>query len=383
MRLLHVIPSLNPKGGGPVEGLMQMSRVHRQQGHDVHVVCFDDPASPWLLDVGLTAHPIGQGKGGYAYNSSLVPWLQENLPRFDVVVIRGLWQYHAFGAWRVLRKSNIPYFVYTHGMLDPWFKYNYPLKHLKKWLYWPWADYRVLRDARAVLFTCEEEKNLAPQSFWLYKANSRVVKYGAARPPADAERVREVFFEAFPELRGKRLFLFLSRIHEKKGCDLLVNAFAEVASMAPDVVLVIAGPSETGLLATLQRIAVDRGVSDRIIWPGMLQRDLKWGAFYASELFVLPSHQENFGIAVAEALGCGLPVLISNKVNIWREIVADAAGLVGDDSIEGTTANLQRWLSLSKDEREAFKKRALHTFEERFTVEQMANSLIDTIKECL
>lgn len=383
MKILHVIPSLNPKGGGPVEGLLRMSRVHHEQGHDVHVVCFDDPASLWLRDLPLTPHALGAGIGSYAYHSGLVPWLKENLPGFDVVVIRGLWQYHAFGAWRVLHKSNIPYFVYTHGMLDPWFKYAYPLKHLKKWIYWPWADYRVLRDAHAVLFTCEEEMRLAPESFWLYKANSRVVKYGAARPPADSERMRKVFYEAYPELRGKRLLLFLSRIHQKKGCDLLVQAFARVASLGRDVALVMAGPDQNGLVSGLKKIADELGISDRVVWPGMLQGDLKWGAFYASELFVLPSHQENFGIAVAEALGCGLPVLISNKVNIWREIQADGAGLVGDDTVSGTADNLLCWLSLTSAQREVFKVQALRTFEERYTVEQMANSLIDTIKDCL
>lgn len=381
MKILHVIPSLNPKGGGPVEGLMQMSRVHREQGHDVHAVCFDDASSPWLQDVALTPHALGKGKGSYAYHSGLVPWLKENLASFDAVVIRGLWQYHAFGAWRVLNNSKVPYFVYTHGMLDPWFKQAYPLKHLKKWLYWPWADYRVLRDAQAVLFTCEEEMRLAPQSFWLYKANSRVVKYGAARPPADAARVREVFFGEYPELRGKRLLLFLSRIHEKKGCDLLVEAFARVANRAPNVMLVMAGPDQTGLVARLKAIAEEHGISNRIIWPGMLHGELKWGAFYASELFVLPSHQENFGIAVAEALGCGLPVLISDKVNIWREIKEDGAGLVGNDDLDDTERNLRYWLDLSEFGRAGMARQARETFEQRYTVEQMAGSLISTIKE--
>ncbi|MEB0151131.1 glycosyltransferase, partial [Pseudomonas sp. CCC2.2] len=84
------------------------------------------------------------------------------------------------GTWRALAKKKIPYFIFTHGMLDPWFKKNYPLKHLKKWLYWTWGEYRVLRDAKAVLFTCEEEKILARQSFWLYKANEVVTAFGTA-----------------------------------------------------------------------------------------------------------------------------------------------------------------------------------------------------------
>jgi glycosyltransferase involved in cell wall biosynthesis len=111
----------------------------------------------------------------------------------------------------------------------------------------------------------------------------------------------------------------------------------------------------------------------------MLQGDMKWGAFYASEAFVLPSHQENFGIAVAEAMGCGLPVLISDKVNIWREVEADGAGIVNTDTVEGTEKTLRQWLALDKDARKKMAEQAKLSFEKRFTVDAMANSLIQTI----
>lgn len=381
LRLLHIIPSLNPKGGGPIEGVLQMARVSKTHGHEVHVVCFDAQDSLWLPGLPVIPHPLGKGIGHYGYHRGLVPWLKANLKNFDAVIINGLWQYHAFGAWRVLHRSKVPYFVYTHGMLDPWFKHTYPLKHLKKWLYWPWADYRVLRDARAVLFTCEEEMRLAPKSFWLYKANARVVKYGAATPPQDAQGLRQGFLQAFPALQGKRNLLFLSRIHEKKGCDLLIEAFARTADLDPNVQLVMAGPDQTGWASALKAQAERLGIADRITWTGMLQGDLKWGAFYASELFVLPSHQENFGIAVAEALGCGLPVLISNKVNIWREIKADGAGLVGNDDVRDTEQNLRRWLGMDAAARSHMSALARQTFAERYTVEQMAQSMVSTIKE--
>lgn len=265
-------------------------------------------------------------------------------------------------------------------MLDPWFKKTYPLKHLKKWLFWPWADYRVLRDARAVLFTCEEERLLASQSFWLYKATEVVVKFGAATPPQDSQKLCKAFLLAFPELRDKRLFLFLSRIHEKKGCDLLIEAFARVAHQDATMQLVMAGPDQSGWMQELKALAEHFGIGDRITWTGMIQGDQKWGAFYASELFVLPSHQENFGIAVAESLGCGLPVLISNKVNIWREIEADGAGLVGADTVQDTEQNLRRWLNFDANQRLAMGRQAVQTFNARFTVEEMAKSLAETIK---
>jgi glycosyltransferase involved in cell wall biosynthesis len=271
-------------------------------------------------------------------------------------------------------------------MLDPWFNKAYPLKHLKKRLYWPF-EYRVLRDAAAVLFTCQEERVLARQSFRPYKVIEEVVSYGTARPAGDAEAQREAFLAAFPKLRDKPFLLFLSRIHPKKGCDVLIKAFAAVhpvrvtlqpgGEAAP--MLVIAGPDQVGWNAELVALAERLGVANRIVWPGMLQGDLKWGAFHGCEAFVLPSHQENFGIVVAEAAACGKPVLISNKVNIWREVESDGAGLVSGDNLDGTVDLLRRWAVTSQGERCAMGERARLCFESRFEIHRVAQSLLDVI----
>lgn len=380
MRLLHIIPSVNPQGGGPMEGVRQRGLRLLEMGHTVEVLTLDDPQARFVRDFPLAVHAMGPSEGRYQYNRKLVPWLQAHARDFDAIVVNGIWQYHSYGAWKALSKMGVPYFVFTHGMLDPWFKRTYPLKHLKKWLYWPWADYRVLRDAKAVLFTSEDERLLARQSFWLYRAREAVVSYGTKSPPDNAAVLREQFLLRHPELAGKRVLLFLSRIQEKKGCDLLIEAFAQVAAQDPDLHLLMAGPDQTGWVAELQTLAKARGVAGRISWPGMLQGDMKWGAFYSAEAFVLPSHQENFGIAVAEALGCGLPVLISDKVNIWREIQNDGAGIVGADTLDGTLQTLKHWLSLSALEKKNMAQRARSSFDERFTVDSMAKSLIDAVR---
>jgi len=373
------LSSANPGGGGPLEGVRQRGLRLQQMGHAVELATLDAPDEPFLGEFPLTVHALGPPRGRYRYSNKLVPWLERNVEKFDAVVINGLWQYHSFGAWRVLRRHGVPYFVFTHGMLDPWFKRRYPLKHLKKWLYWPWADYRVLRDASAVLFTSEEERLLARRSFALYRARECVVAYGTKTPPADAAVLRERFLAAHPGLRGRRLVLFLSRIHEKKGCDLLVEAFAAMAAADPLLHLVVAGPDQEGRVPQLVSQAARLGVADRITWPGMLRGDLKWGAFYSAEVFVLPSHQENFGIAVAEALGCGVPVLISDKVNIWREVLEHQAGLVGPDTLAGVGALLGQWQTLNLRQRETMGVNARALFRTRFTVDAMATDLIDVI----
>lgn len=346
----------------------------------MEVACLDAPDHAWHAAYPAPVHALGPAKLGYRYSPTLLPWLRANRQRFDAVIVDGLWQYHGLAAWRALSGTDTPYFVFTHGMLDPWFKRTYPLKHLKKWLYWPWAEHRVLRDARAVLFTCEEERRLARESFWLYKANEIVTAFGTDSPPDDDDsQLANGFFAAYPETHGKRLFLYLSRIHEKKGCDLLIEAFARVAIDDPTLHLIMAGPDQTGWASALKAQAQRLGVADRITWTGMLQGDAKWGAFHAAEVFCLPSHQENFGIVVAEALGCGKPVLISDKVNIWREIEADGAGIVRPDTVEGTADALRTWLALTPEAQDRMRAAGRQCFENRYRIERVAADLVDII----
>ncbi len=270
-------------------------------------------------------------------------------------------------------------------MLDPWFKRTYPLKHLKKLLYWPWAEYRVLRDAAAVLFTSEEERRLARESFSLYQLqrNRRQLRHGCAG--IDLETAREDFFEAFPNLRGQRFFLFLGRLHEKKGCELLIEAFAALrksSETGSPMQLVLAGPcADEEYLRHLKQLAAKATNDDgSITFTGMLTGDRKWGAFSAAEAFVLPSHQENFGIAVVEALACGTPVLISNQVNIWREIEADGAGYVENDDLAGTTRFAGTLdCDAARTTRGQWKRTRSECFRAPFEIERATDSLLEVI----
>lgn len=379
MKILHIIPSVNPLVGGTIECRRQEGEVLTRAGHTVEFVSIDAPDASWVAAFPLKTYALGPARLGYAYSPRLVPWLRANAGGYDSIIVNGLWQFPTFAAWLALHRSGQPYYVTPHGMLDPWFKRTFPLKHLKKMLYWRWADYRVLRDAHGVLFTCEEEGVLARQSFRPYRCKELIASIGTATPTGDPAAQRQAFLSAHPQLQGKRLLLFLSRIHVKKGCDLLLDAFAQAAASDPVLHLVMAGPDQTGWQAELQAQAARLGIAERITWPGMLSGDLKWGAFHAADAFVLPSHQENFGIAVAEALACGLPVLISNQVNIWREIEHDGAGLVAPDTLDGTRSLLQLWLALPEVERSDMSRRAVQCFTERFEITQAAQHLIHVL----
>ena len=356
--------------------MKQLAAAAVRQDQQVEIVTLDGPNTGWESEFPCAVHCLGPALFKYGYTPQLVPWLRRNAQRFDAVVVNGIWQYHSVATWRALRGSSIPYYVFVHGMLDPWFKRQYPLKHVKKMLYWPWADYRVVRDAYGVLFTSEEEKLLARQSFPRYRAKEIVVNYGTPGVTGDANAQRASFLQRFPDVRGKRCFLFLSRIHPKKGCDLLIEAFAPLLRSDPSLRLVIAGPDRAGLQPQLHKLARQLGVAQSLIWTGWLDDELKAGAFRVAEAFVLPSHQENFGMVVAEALSCQLPVLISNKVNIWREVIAEEAGLVAEDNLAGTRSMLKQWLALGTEARQAMARNAGHCFRQRFHIDSDACDML-------
>lgn len=362
MRVLHLTHSLNPENGGTSEALRQAVLAN---GMRHQVLCLDEPGAAWLSGFPAQVHALGP-TGGYGWTARLVPWLRAHGGEHDAWVVHGMWQYQGLAARQAALSMAVPYFVMAHGMLDPWFKRQYPFKHLKKWLYWPWAEYRVLRDANAVLFTSEEEAAAAAGSFWLYRARSVVVGMGLALDDAARASTAQAFLSAYPSLQGHRQMLFLGRLHAKKGCDLLLQAFAQVAAGDDSLRLVMAGTGEAHTVAVLQSTAAALGIGHKVVWTGLLQGTLKWSALRAAEVFVLPSHQENFGIAVVEALACGLPVIVSERVNIWREIVADGAGWAGPDTAQATADMLRSLLSLSPPQRQKVGLQAQRCFERRF-----------------
>jgi glycosyltransferase involved in cell wall biosynthesis len=371
---------------------MTSASVLSGQGCYQEILSLDSPLDPWTKTMPMKLHTMGLRNPRYlawrkkipwmhyGYTPHFVPWLKENAGRYDAIVIHGLWNYAALGSWRALARSPTPYFVYAHGMLDPYFNKIQPLKASAKQILWWFSEGRLLANARNVFFATEEERRLARQSFWPFRCRERVVAFGTKDVPADADAQIASFRAMLPQLAGRRYILFLSRIHPKKGCDLLIHAFAKAAANHEPLDLVMAGPDSVGWGSRLMKIAEDVGVAGRIHWPGMLRGDRKWGAFRAAEAFVLPSHQENFGLVVAEAMACGKPVLTTNKVNTWREVESSGAGLIANDDLEGITNLLTQFLALPDDEKQAMGERARQGFVENFDIDTMAPQLIKALR---
>jgi glycosyltransferase involved in cell wall biosynthesis len=379
LKILQLVHTLDPSVGGVAAAVVGLSSGLAKRGHEIDITVLEDPSAAWLAGVRLPVHALGAGLTSYRYSPKLLPWLKKHGGDYDRVIVNGIWQYLSFAVWRRYAGSSIPYFVFPHGMLDPWFKETFPLKHLKKWLYWPWADYRVLRDAAAVIFTSQEERLLARKSFWLYRARESVSPLGVETLEPVSSNVRESFFERFPQLRNRRVLLFLGRLHPKKGCDILIDAFAQVRD--DSVSLLLAGPDQVGWQAKLQEHVDNLNLSSRIVFAGMLQGETKQAALAVADAFILPSHQENFGMAVVEALAAGLPVLISNRINIWREVDQDGAGYVEPDDFSGTVRLLNRWIAAPPAVRDGMRANARRCFEQRFEINKAVDSLLQILSE--
>lgn len=366
-RVLHVISGLDPRHGGPTTALCALIRAQRDAGIDAALV------STWCdwdkLDVaqqlraeGFRVELIGPATRRLAWSPKIKPALRKLIPEFDVIHIHALWEDIQHRAARVARQLRKPYLITPHGMLDPW-----SLKQggTKKRLYLSLRLRRDLNQASAIHFTDEEEQALVkPLHLTAPGIVQRlIVDLADFSPPPSEGTLRA----KFPQLDDHPIVLFMSRVHPKKGLDLLIPAFAQCKD---DAMLVIAGPDRDDYIPQLQVLIDQHKIADRVVFTGMLDGRQRAEALADATLFVLPSYQENFGVVVIEALSVGVPVILSDKVNIHRQISENHLGEVVPTQIAPLADALNRWL---KDEfhRAAASQRArqfVHAHYDRMTL---------------
>ncbi|MEM9144122.1 MAG: glycosyltransferase [Bacteroidota bacterium] len=407
MKVLHVIDKMDPKKGGVCQAVRTMAKGLEVFGVQNEVVSVDNPRSSFLKQDTLQIHALGPAENVWSHSSRLYPWMVANLDRFQVVISHGLWQYPGYCVIRALKKlwgrtsmtrqmngKEIRFFVMPHGMLDPYFQKapDRKLKAIRNHLYWKIVESMVVHRADAILFTAEKERLLAKTPFRPYQPKKElVIGLGVEEPPHFSASMKEAFLARCPQVKNNPYLLFLGRIHQKKGLDFLIQAYGlllERSAMASSKLvkklpqLVIAGPGEESPFGqNLKRLIAANNLKQHVFFPGMLKDKAKWGAFYGAEAVLLPSHQENFGIGVVEALACGIPVLISNQVNIWKEINGAKGGLVAKDSLSGVLELLNHWMSTPLNERKTMGHNARQVFERHFAMEKASQTLLDAISD--
>lgn len=388
MKILHVITSMNPKTGGPSQGLRNLNPFIAEKFGQVEVVCMDEQNENYHLEDKFVIHKVGKGKTSFQYNPKLYNWLVEHLEYYEYVSVHGIWQYHNYAVYKAIKtlKNNNQrtpkVVIMAHGMLDPYFQKasTRKWKAIRNELVWRLTEKKAINAADALFFTCEEELLLARTTFKGYHPKKETnVGYGIQKPPVFTAEMKTAFEQMCPEVQAKKYWLFISRIDPKKGVDILIdvyNKLVEENHSMPE--LVIAGPVES---TYAQQMIKKANNNPHIHFPGMLTEDSKWGAFYGCEAYILPSHQENFGIAIVEAMACRRPVLITKNINIWREIETGKGGwileTVNPDSLE------QLLLVIVKQtDEELFNKgeSAYETYSTKFNVEDCAGVFVNTLK---
>ncbi|MEO8238590.1 MAG: glycosyltransferase [Flavobacterium sp.] len=388
MKILRVISSMHPSKGGPCQGIRNAIPYFEKAGIITEVVCMDDKNSNYSIADNFTIYKVGDGKTSYQYQPELLQWLKCNILNYDFVIVHGLWQYHNYAVYKTIKLlekqdlKNPKVIIMPHGMLDPYFQKatDRKWKALRNELVWNFIEKKCINKADAVFFTCEEEMRLAATTFKSYKPKKVFnVGYGIQIPPEYNISFSEAYYKACPAVENKKHLLFLSRIHEKKGIDLLIGAYNELFHENEDLPnLVIAGPTASEYAQQMIKLALN---NPKIHFSGMLTGDAKWGAFYGCEAYLLPSHQENFGIAIVEAMACKKSVLITKNVNIWNEIHEGGGGwIVNLKKKNGLKDILSEIINKSEEDLVAKGRKAFETYQNNFDIEICANKFIETLK---
>jgi glycosyltransferase involved in cell wall biosynthesis len=343
MKVLHVIPSVSDRTGGPGQAIFPMCSALSAEGVEVLLASTDADLPPQNRPGGPKRGAITRHKNipaiffptqlrtAFQYSRQFAIWLDEHVSDFDVVHIHAIFNHSCIAAARSCFRKGIPYLVRPLGSLDPW---SMKQKSLRKTIFWSVAGKTMLTRAAAIHYTAKGEQQAVETSLGLN--HGVVVPLGVEKPTTPGTDAVVKLAARFPSLLDHPYVLVLSRIHPKKGLDVLIKAFASVLARPEfhNWRLVIAGEGEADYLASLKRIVDERKATEFVVFSGWLQGENKEVALSNASLLALPSYQENFGLCVMEALAYGVPVLISPHVNLAPDIETAKAGWIAPVEID-------------------------------------------------
>ncbi|MCX5909218.1 MAG: glycosyltransferase [Deltaproteobacteria bacterium] len=323
MSLLHILPSIAPETGGPSVSIPMMCKALADEGN--RVVLFTTlwprsilyPKGPEIkVENNVTIHLFPTKRkfltGNLPYSPRLIEAIQRTARNVDFTLVHSLWNPLATFAARTLRRLEVPYGIMAHGMLDPL------VLRRKWWKKTPWLylyERENIEKARILIFTsqrCREkalDSNLSFQRTFIFPHIIDLAKW--KRLPA-----RGSFEEKFPPAKGREIILFVGRINWVKNLDKLLLALSILKNDRPQAMVVCAGPDNEGYQKILEKQALSLGISDSLLFTGILSREDLRAAYARADVFALISKKENFGLFVAEALACGIPGVISEGVDI-------------------------------------------------------------------
>jgi glycosyltransferase involved in cell wall biosynthesis len=332
MRIVHFFPRIRCEEGGVVQAILDLCRLMGHAGHRVTLATCDGPDLPaaWR-ESNNNPRAVVLERSSWI-SSQLSP---EGLEQFhslireaDVVHLHTPWELSNLQVARLLRSEGVPYIVTVHGMLDD---YCMEQKSLKKRIFLVLGGRKLFSGATTVHFTAAAEKEQA--SRWISGSYQPVVQTYAI----DFARYEQLpgtapAHAAFPQLKtDTRNILFLSRLHPKKGTERLIDAVALLHEKHKNLQLLIAGPGEDAYTKQLKDLVHTNGIGEFTHFLGMIRGDVKLSLYQLADVFVLPTHQENFGLVLPEAMACGTPVVTTRGTDIWRELAEAGAKIVENE----------------------------------------------------
>lgn len=386
MKVLHVIPSLSPALGGPTQVALKTVKAIRNQGIEAEIVTTNNNQGG-TLDVPvnqrveyqdvpvwfLPAFPLPLKE--YIFSSALTKWLWQNIGNYDILDNHYLFSYAPTCAGAIARWRKTPYTVRTQGQLTAW---ALEQSSVKKQLYTALIERENLNQAAAIHCTTPQEA-------------ADLLNFGIHTPtvtlPLGVEQPRKIsgaksmLHQQYDISEDKLVILFLSRLHYKKRPDLLINALSKVTAHNSNFHLIMAGTGEANYVDYLQQLADKCNLSDRISFPGFIIGRQKEILLQGSDIFALPSYSENFGIAVAEAMAAGLPVIITPGVQIAVEVAAAKAGIIIEGEAELSKAIAQ--LLNSESRRSHLSQNAIALAQFRYAWDRIAKQLVTSYKEII
>jgi glycosyltransferase involved in cell wall biosynthesis len=389
LRILHVVPSLSPRIGGPSIAARQMCEALARHGQEVTLFT-TDLAVPvqhrWVTAPERMSVPLKRGRveagvdiwhfpvtwpWAYAYSAELYRELARRIREFDLVHIHSIYLFPTWAASRHARASGIPYLVRPHGTLDPVLQSR---RRMRKAVYKQVVGQRTLDRAAGIHYTSPQERDQA-QALG-YNAPAFVVPLGLDASEFATLPDRGSFQRRHPQLQGQRLVVFMSRITPKKGLDLLAGAFRLVLARSPDTTLVIAGPDDEGYGRTVRRLLVGANVQAKTFFAGMVSGQERLELLASADVWVLPSYGENFAFSAVEALACGLPIVITDRVNIHPQVTAADAGIVTECDAQQIGEAIQSLLS-DPELRSRFSLNGPRLIQSQFSWDARASELIE------
>lgn len=351
--MLHVIPSISERSGGPGQAIIPMCRSLVAQGVDVLLATTDDnlpngsgPVRQTITeykDLPVIFFPKQLG-ASFKYSRPLAKWLDGNVANFDLVHIHAVFNHACIAAARACRRHDVPYLVRPLGTLDPW---SMKQKSLRKRVFWKAGVKTMLSAAAAIHYTAKAEQSATEQSLGL--DHGSVVPLGIDLPTGKLAS-RKALARKLPSLGERPYVLVLSRLLPTKGIDVLLGAFLSLVKQRDMAQwsLVLAGEGPEDYIGSLKHAVAAADAAEQVLFSGWLEGEDKDAALSNASLLALPSYHENFGLCVMEALAFGVPVLVSPHVSLAADIEAAGAGWVAE--IEKAALQTTLEAALSSDE---------------------------------